>query len=216
MQDAPDRSHPAQAAYPPEMTDPQNRWLQTKDLSADSYDERYDRRAAAGENVHGEADLVMRYAPGSVLDAGCGTGRVARALADRGLDVVGVDLDPDMLAVARRRSPSGRWHDADLASVALGRTFDIVLAAGNVMILLTPGTEGTVIGNLARHLQPGGRLIAGFQLRAGSLPLGEYDKLAKDAGLQLEDRWSTWDRDTWRVDSDYAVSVHRLGETTPL
>ena len=198
------------------MTDQQNRWLQTKDLSADAYDERYDRRAAAGENVHGEADLAMRYAPTTVLDAGCGTGRVARELARRGVDVIGVDLDPEMLATARRRSSKGRWLEADLASLALGRPFDLVLAAGNVMILLTPGTEGTVIRNLAHHLRPGGWLVAGFQLRAGALPLREYDELTHAAGLQLEDRWSTWDRDAWHIGGDYAVSVHRLSESTPL
>ena len=90
------------------MTRAQNRWLHTKDLSGEAYDARYDRRAAAGENVHGEADLVMRFTPASVLDAGCGTGRVARELAHRGVDVVGVDHGLDMLATARRRSPELR------------------------------------------------------------------------------------------------------------
>lgn len=198
------------------MTDFQNRWLKTKDLSAEDYDVRYDRRAAAGENVHGEADLVMRYAPATVLDAGCGTGRVARELTRRGVKVVGVDLDPEMLGTARRRSPEGMWIEGDLGSLDLGRGFDLVLAAGNVMILLTPGTEATVIANLARHLGPGGRLVAGFQLRGGGLPLEEYDDLTQRAGLQLEDRWSTWDRQPSRIGSDYAVSVHRLAGPMPL
>lgn len=198
------------------MTEPLNRWSQTKDLSADAYDERYDRRSAAGENVHGEADLVMRYAPTTVLDAGCGTGRVARELTRRGVQVIGVDLDPEMLATARRRSPEGSWMEADLASLQLGQTFDLILAAGNVMILLTPGTEATVIEHLAQHLGPGGRLIAGFQLRAGGLPLQAYDDLTHRAGLRLEDRWSTWDRDAWGAGSDYAVSVHRLADPTAL
>jgi len=192
------------------VTASQNRWLSTKDLSGDAYDARYDQRAAAGENVHGEADLVMRYAPAAVLDAGCGTGRVARELARRGVDVVGVDLDPDMLATARRRSPGDSWVEADLASFDLGRTFDVVVAAGNVMILLTPGTEGAVVANLAHHLRTDGLLIAGFQLRHGGVTLVEHDDLATRAGLSLDARWSTWDRDVWRTDSDYAVSVHRL------
>jgi len=102
------------------MAGPDNRWLRTKDLSGDAYDARYDERAAAGENVHGEADFVMRYAPRSVLDAGCGTGRVARELARRGVEVVGVDLDQDMLATARRRSPELELVQADLASFDLG------------------------------------------------------------------------------------------------
>jgi len=187
-----------------------NRWLRTKDLSGDAYDARYDERAAAGENVHGEADFVMRYAPRSVLDAGCGTGRVARELARRGVDVVGVDLDPDMLATARRRSPELQWVQADLAGLDLGRTFDVVVAAGNVMILLTPGTEPLVLANLARHLPPGGLLIAGFQVRAGHLTVAEYDRAAAAAGLTLAERFSTWDREPSQSTSGYAVSVHRL------
>src|SRR3954467_393192 len=43
----------------------------------DSYQERFDRLAAAGADVHGEAAFVVSYEPASVLDAGCGTGRVA-------------------------------------------------------------------------------------------------------------------------------------------
>src|SRR5438045_709918 len=168
------------------MAGSDNRWLRTKDLSGDAYDARYDERAAAGENVHGEADFVMRYAPRSVLDAGCGTGRVARELARRGVDVVGVDLDPDMLATARRRSPELRWVEADLASLDLRRTFDLAVAAGNVMILLTPGTEPAVLANLARHLRPGGDLVAGFSIRPQHLTIAEYDAYAGAAGFALK------------------------------
>lgn len=189
-----------------------NRWLRTKDLSGDAYDARYDEREAAGEHVHGEADFVMRFAPRSVLDAGCGTGRVARELARRGVDVVGVDLDPEMLATARRRSPDLRWVEADLASFDLGRGFDLVVAAGNVMILLTPETEAAVLANLARHLPVGGLLVAGFQLRLPDLTLEQYDALADAAGLALVERWATWDREPWRAGGTYAVSVHRLRE----
>jgi SAM-dependent methyltransferase len=192
------------------MSRPENRWLRTKDVSGDAYDARYDRLAEAGENVHGEADFVMGYAPASVLDAGCGTGRVARELARRGVDVVGVDLDLDMLATARRRSPDLAWVDADLTTVDLARTFDVVVAAGNVMILLTPGTEPAVVTSIARHLRPGGRFIAGFQVRPNHLTLAEYDQITDAAGFALAERWSTWHRDPWRPDSEYAVSVHRL------
>lgn len=194
------------------MTQSENRWLRSKDVSGDAYDARYDERALSGENVHGEADFVMRYAPASVLDAGCGTGRVARELARRGVGVVGVDLDEDMLATARRRSPELSWVQADLASFDLARTFDAVVAAGNVMILLTPGTEPAVLANVARHLRPGGLLIAGFQVRPAHLTVAEYDRIADAAGFALVERWSTWDRDPWRTDSDYALSVHRLLE----
>jgi SAM-dependent methyltransferase len=177
--------------------------------SGDEYDASYERRAAAGENVHGEADFVMRFSPASVLDAGCGTGRIARELARRGVDVVGVDLDDTMLSTARRKAPELTWHCADLASIDLGGTFDVILLAGNVMIFLTPGTESAVVSNLARHLAPGGRLVAGFSLRPGQLTTADHDRLAAAAGLSLAERWSTWDRAPWTPQSDYQLSVHR-------
>lgn len=188
-----------------------NRWLNTPRASADEYDARYDQRAAAGEDVHGEADFVTRFSPASVLDAGCGTGRVTRELARRGIDVVGVDIDADMLATARRKSPEVSWRCADLASVDLGRTFDVILLAGNVMIFLAPGSESKVIANLARHLVPGGLLIAGFQIQRGRLSAERYNEIATAAGLSLAERWSTWDRGPWDPRGDYVLSVHVSG-----
>ena len=190
-------------------TDGSNRWLQNRNVSGEVYDATYERRAAAGENVHGEADFVERFALLSVLDAGCGTGRVGRELARRGLDVVGVDLDAEMLETARRKAPDVEWRLADLATVDLGRSFDAVVLAGNVMIFLAPGSETSVVANMARHLRPGGLLIAGFQIMPGQLTIERYDEIADLAGLAFAERWSTWDRDSWDTRHNYAVSVHR-------
>jgi SAM-dependent methyltransferase len=189
---------------------PVNPWLATRSRSGDEYDETYERREAAGENVHGEADFVMRLGVKSVLDAGCGTGRIARELHRRGLDVVGVDLDEQMLATGRRKAPHVEWHVADLETVDLSRKFDAVLMAGNVMIYLTPGTEGAVLANMARHLNPGGVLVAGFQLGPGRLTLEQFDALAREAGFTLAHRYSTWDGDAWVPGGAYAVSVVRV------
>ena len=192
-----------------------NPWLRSRRRSGDEYDEPYERRAIAGENVHGEADFVMALRPRSVLDGGCGTGRVARELARRGVATVGVDLDETMLTTARRKAPALEWHCADLARVALGRTFDVIVVAGNVMIYVTPGTEGAVIANLERHLAPGGAIVAGFSLRAGQLTASDYDRLTGAAGLSLVERWATGDREAWRAGADYQVSVHRrAGDVT--
>lgn len=190
-------------------SDSTNRWLQTRARSGDAYDATYEQRAAAGENVHGEADFVESFSPHSVLDAGCGTGRVGRELARRGVDVVGVDIDDVMLATARAKAPSVTWQLGDLVSVNLGRSFDAVVMAGNVMIFLAPGTEGAALRNMARHLVPGGVLIAGFQLMPGRYSLAEYDAAATDAGLAPAECWSTWHRDAMPGGGDYAVSVHR-------
>jgi SAM-dependent methyltransferase len=191
------------------MADEANRWLQTRTRSGDDYDATYERRAAAGENVHGEADFVQSFSPASVLDAGCGTGRVGRELARRGLDVVGVDIDADMLATAQRKAPDVPWHHDDLRDIDLSRRFDAIVMAGNVMIFLAPGTEANVVANMAKHLNEGGILIAGFQLQQGRLSLARYDAFANAAGLRLLERWATWDREPWVASADYAVSVHR-------
>jgi SAM-dependent methyltransferase len=192
-----------------------NRWLADDRPKGGAYDERWKRMSAEGRNVHGEADFVETLGPRSVLDAGCGTGRVAIELDRRGIEVVGVDLDPSMLAAARAKAPHVAWVADDLVTVDLGRRFDVVVLAGNVMIFLAPGTEGPAVANLARHVRPGGALVAGFQLPpAGIRPaptpldLPAYDELCAAAGLVAAERWSTWDRQPFRG-GDYAVSVHR-------
>jgi SAM-dependent methyltransferase len=186
---------------------PGNRWLSGQGLRGDDYDRRFQALEASGMDVHGEADLVCSLRPSSVLDAGCGTGRVAVELARRGLDVVGVDLDPAMLAAARVKAPAIEWVEGDLSTLDLGRTFDLVVMAGNVMIFTEPGTEGAVLARAAAHLRPGGLLVAGFTL--GPLALADYDRLADAAGLASEGRFATWTRAPFTATADYAVSLHR-------
>lgn len=187
-----------------------SRWLAEAGGRARTYDDRWAEMAARGEPVHGEAEFVTALLSpgGAVLDAGCGTGRVAAELARRGFDVVGVDLDASMLEKARTKAPGVTWMEGDLVDVAVGRRFDVVLMAGNVMIYVGPGTEAAVVANMARHVAAGGALVAGFQLDPGRLDLATYDAHAAGAGLTLEDRFATWDRDPY-TGGAYAVSVHR-------
>src|SRR5262249_13922340 len=110
----------------------------------EEYQRRFDDLARMGANVHGEVDLLMTRRPRSVLDAGCGTGRVAIELARRGLEVVGTDREASMIATARRRAPEVIWVVADLAELDLGRSFDLVVMAGNVLLFTEPGTEAGV------------------------------------------------------------------------
>jgi SAM-dependent methyltransferase len=174
----------------------------------EGYQRRFDVLASQGQDVHGEAALVMALAPATVLDAGCGTGRVAIELARRGVVVVGVDHDPSMLATAQRLGPDVGWIDADLAELDLGRVFDLVLMAGNVPLFTPSGTHGAVVAGCARHVSAGGVLVSGFQLGRG-YELDSYDEHCRLAGLELDHRWATWDRRPWPGDGSYAVSLHR-------
>ncbi|WP_419864594.1 class I SAM-dependent methyltransferase [Candidatus Poriferisodalis sp.] len=205
------------------MGGPLSRWAERGDIPRGAdYDDRWARKAARGESIHGEADLVDSLLPpgSSVLDAGCGTGRVAIELARRGHHLVGVDLDPAMLDLARDKAPELAWIQGDLASTVISRDagtssdtgerrlFDAAVAAGNVMIFLERGTEAAVVANIAAHLRPGGVLVAGFQLSDGYMQLHVYDALAERNGLELDARYSTWEGAPFEG-GDYAVSVHR-------
>lgn len=164
--------------------------------------------------MHGEASFVMGYRPAAVLDAGCGTGRVGIELRRRGVAVVGVDLDRQMLETACEKEPGIEWFRADLSTLLLTdddgviRGFDLVVAAGNVMIFLAPGTEGDTVHALADHLNPGGHLVAGFQLTSGRYGIEEFEADCASAGLRMAERYSSWTRDPWSVSSGYVVSVH--------
>jgi SAM-dependent methyltransferase len=157
-----------------------------------------------------------------VLDAGCGTGRVALELARRGVEVIGTDLDPEMLAIARANGAGIEWIEADLATLeaAVGPErwptfrFDLVVMAGNVIPYVAAADRPAAVAGAAGCVAPGGRLVAGFQLRPGWPELADYDRWCAAAGLVLEHRWATWDRKPFEPVVDgapagYAVSVHR-------
>jgi SAM-dependent methyltransferase len=186
---------------------------------------RFDALAASGVDIHGEATFCERLVPppARVLDAGCGTGRVAIRLAERGYDCVGVDMDASMLAVARERAPQIPWLLGDLAALGkrgegldlLGDGFDLVVAAGNVIALCGRGTEPRVVERLAAHLRADGHLVVGFGLDHEHLPLDEapvdlasYDEWCAAAGLRLVSRFATWDGQTYDG-GGYAVTVHQ-------
>jgi trans-aconitate methyltransferase len=183
-------------------------------LAPDDYDRRWEALAATGSGVHGEADLVATLVgdpPAAVLDAGCGTGRVAIELARRGFATVGGggDVDATLLDRARAKAPHLEWHRGDLATLpatAVPGPFAAAVLAGNVMIFVAPGTEASVLGNLADRLTPGGLVIAGFQL-TGRLSLAEYDRAAAVAGLTPVERFATWERAPFVAGGDYVVVV---------
>lgn len=176
--------------------------------NGDDYQRRLDTLVASGAAVHGEADFVMGFHPATVLDAGCGTGRVAIELLHRGVAVTGTDIDASMITTARRLEPGLTWVNADLAQLELGCVFDVVIMAGNVPLFTPAGTQGALVAGCARHLRAGAALVAGFQLDP-RYPIEEYDRHCASCGLTLAERWSTWDRQPFGEPSAYAVSVHR-------
>lgn len=201
------------------MTDG-NRWLQLKDSEpghAQWYIERFRTMAADGHDLDGEARFVdaMVERGSHILDAGCGPGRVGAALFARGHDVVGVDLDPELIAAAQTDHPGPTWLVADLAAldlpaVGIDEGFDVVVAAGNVMAFLDPDTRVPVLAALGRHLRPDGRIVAGFGAGRG-YPYHDFSADVAAADLEVQLRLATWDLRPFTDDASFLVAV--LGRT---
>ncbi len=185
-----------------------NRWLNSRKEGGKSYDSKFEEMQKAGVEVHGEANFVMQYQPASVLDAGCGTGRVAIELARRGCKIVGLDIDPAMLARAKEKAPELDWRTGDLANLQLEQRFELVVMAGNVMLFVSPNTEEQVVLNMSHHLIPGGKLVTGFQLNRG-LSLEQYNMFCEEASLTPLETFSTWERDEYYAATNYVVAVHQ-------
>lgn len=131
--------------------------------SAQFYDAIY---AAHGKNYEREAfrlrELIETHKQSSgrqLLDVACGTGAHARLLATW-YEVQGLDVDEQMLEVARRRCPGMPLHLADMRSFDLGQTFDAVLCLfSSIGYARNPQGLEDAIGRMTVHLRPGGVLL---------------------------------------------------------
>ncbi len=182
---------------------------------ANWYIARFRRLAREGADLAGEARLLdAMVPPGSrILDAGCGPGRTAGELHRRGHRVVGVDVDPALIAAAREDHPGPRWVVGDLATFDLRahgepEPFDAAVLAGNVMVFVAPGTEPQVLERVGAHVRPDGVVVTGFALDRG-YALADFDAHVEQAGLTVEHRFATWDLRPWRAGADFAVTVLR-------
>lgn len=226
---------------------------------ADRYDEWH---KGLMDDEGSVAALYELASGGPVLELGVGTGRVAVPLAERGLEVVGVDISPEMLAKLREKSSAVEAVEADMTTVTLNREFPLVYVAFNsIFVLETQEDQVRLFRNAAAHLRPGGRFVletnvprsAGpdrgkltaveiepdrVMLTAGKTdpvtgthtgmwlslekdgvkfyPISgrevshfEMDLMAQIAGLELESRWSNWQRAPFTAESDLHISIYR-------
>lgn len=96
---------------------------------------------------------------GALLDVACGTGAHLELLRDH-IPVEGIDLDPEMVEIARARNPGIPIHTGDMEGFELGRQFAVVICMFSSIGYLE-GDERLrrAIANFARHLRPGGLLL---------------------------------------------------------
>jgi 2-polyprenyl-3-methyl-5-hydroxy-6-metoxy-1,4-benzoquinol methylase len=188
------------------------RWFEEwSDAERATYADRFIRLARRGQDIDGEARFVDALADrhSRILDAGCGTGRVAAALAARGHDARGVDADATLIDAGRGQYPGLPLEHRNLLDLtADDGPFDVVVAAGNVLVYVDPGTEAAVLRALASVLSPGGSAVLGFATDR-EYTVADLDRDASAVGWRLVHRFSTWQLDPWTDDADWAVSVFR-------
>ena len=143
------------------------------------------------------AELARRVPGGALLDVGCGPGHEAHYWSEHGFDVVGVDISPEMVALARRNYADVRFVVCDLFDVAtLGTKFAAVWCA---YVLLHVGQDdlGRALDALRSVLAPGGLLFI-------ATPVGPQDReeisdvagLSDRNGNQIALPRSIWRRET--------------------
>lgn len=194
------------------------RWeTDTSEGHSEWYIERWRTMAEEGADLVGEARLIdaMVGRGSRILDAGCGPGRLAGWLHQQGHDVVGVDVDPKLIAAAEVDHPGPRFFTADLAHLDLpavgeAEPFDAVVMAGNVLAFVAPDSETDVLRRVAAHVAPSGFVAVGFHVER--LALVDFDRQVADAGLEVEHRFATWDLKRWHDEADFAVTVLRRAD----
>lgn len=113
----------------------------------------------------------------SVLDFGCGTGRLVPTLQELGLDVTGVDLSDGMVAIARTDHPEVDFHVVTPGHLPFADESFAGVLAWYSLIHVPPHELVGMLGELARVLAPGGYVLTGFQAGVGSKALSNaYDQ----------------------------------------
>jgi SAM-dependent methyltransferase len=179
------------------------------------YLQRFRDLAAAGNDLAGEARLVDAFLPrqARVLDAGCGGGRVGAFLAEAGHEVVGIDVDPELIAGAEQDHPGPRWIVADLATLDVAAAgvspgFHGIVCAGNVMAFLAPSTRREVLRRLRSVVRDDGRAAIGFGAGRG-YGFDEFLADARSTGWFPDLLLATWDLRPFTPDADFLVALLR-------
>jgi SAM-dependent methyltransferase len=213
----------------------ETRWEQARAIERaegrGGYGAHFARLISECVDIEGEARLADVLAPrrARILDAGSGMGRVGAALLARGHEVVGVDFDEEILAQSQDTFPDlpvvasrlDHLTPEVLAAAGCSTSYDLVVCVGNVMILLAPDTERTVLANLAALVAPEGRLLIGFALSGApagtsrTYPADEFVDDCAAAGLEVESRFASYDLQPFTDDSAYVVHVLRRRDGQP-
>jgi SAM-dependent methyltransferase len=109
-----------------------------------------------------------------VCDVGCGPGHIARFLSDLGADVLGVDISPAMVTIARGLNPTLAFEQGDILRLQFPDASFAGIAAFYSIIHIERSRLPQALEELFRVLAPGGRLLASFHVGEGEIHREEF------------------------------------------
>ncbi len=152
--------------------------------------------------------FLIESNPGSVLDLGCGTGRILAPLASDGIAVVGLDASEEMLAICREKLESIEAEaglvKGDIRRFELGESFQTILIPGfTIQLLIGEEDLDACLLSCARHLSPGGQLVIPTYLPWEMLETGKErspsEKRRESEFGESGERFAAWQG--WRIDT---------------
>jgi len=180
--------------------------------------------AAVHSGTPGDVELVLRACEGGqrVLELGCGDGRIARALALAGHDVIGIDIDEARLALGRARAAelpetAGarlELRHGDMRAIAIDGTVERVVIAHSTLYCLRSDDEvRAMLRGARRALAPGGTIVIDAYAADpfhGALDPGADDPFEEVARVQVAGRaWRVLERSDWDHDGQSIVVRYR-------
>lgn len=132
------------------------------------------------------AAIVELAGTGAVADVGCGPGHVTRFLAERHEDVLGIDLSPAMVALAREQAPGVRFAVGSLLALPAEDAAWAGAVALYSIIHLTGEERVSAYRELARVLRPGGWLLVAFHVDSPDFSAGEVNHVKTFLGENVE------------------------------
>ena len=186
------------------------------DLHAESYD------ALITDSVYSWVEAIddrMRKegkAGVSILDVGCGTGRHARALIERGYEVSLMDASPALLAIAKRRCTGSATYHADVTDVTLEEKFEAIACRGVLNDLIEDEERESALQSFAGLLITGGLLFLDVRDAAKSAARAHGTWREKTVDLPNAITLTYSSRPTWQseliiVDETYTLLDHTTG-----
>lgn len=123
---------------------------------------------------------------GRVADVGCGPGHVTRFLAEQHPDVVGIDLSPRMVAIARKRAPGLTFTVGSMLALPTGDEVWSGVVALYSIIHLTPMERVNACREFARVICPGGWLLVAFHVDSPDFSAGQVNHLTTWFGRRVQ------------------------------